>query len=184
MYRVVVSMMMVVNLAMGHAAESRKAVVAAVHPLATSAGVAALREGGNAVDAAVAVALTLGVVDSHNSGIGGGCFILIRKPDGSYAAIDGRETAPARAHRDMYVVNGQARGELSTIGSLAVATPGALAAYDKALREHGRRKLAELLLPAADIAEQGFPVDRILAGNLKNQAQVLARFDGSRAAPQ
>ncbi|MGE0760009.1 MAG: gamma-glutamyltransferase [Pirellulaceae bacterium] len=163
-------------------AESEQGMVASVHPLATRAGLAALRNGGNAVDAAVATALTLGVVDGHNSGIGGGCFILIRRPDGMFTAIDGRETAPARAHRDMYLVDGQAHGELSTIGPLAVATPGAIAAYSRALRQHGRLKLADLLLPAADIAEHGFRLDRVFAGNLQAQAQVLARFDGSRQA--
>ena len=66
-------------------------VVASVNPLATQAGLDAFEQGGNAVDAAIATALTLGVVDNHNSGLGGGCFILIRLPDGSLAAIDGRE---------------------------------------------------------------------------------------------
>lgn len=161
-------------------AEGRRGMVATVHPLATDAGVAALRDGGNAVDAAIAAALTLGVVDGHNSGIGGGCFILIRCPDGTCVAIDGRETAPARAHRDMFVRDGQARGELSTTGPLAVATPGALAAYDRALRGLGRRKLADLLLPAAEIAERGFPLDRVFASNLRATAHILARFEGSR----
>ena len=67
--------------------------VATVHPLATDAAIAAIRRGGNAVDAAVAAALTLGVVDGHNSGIGGGCFFLIRTERGSVVAIDGRQVA-------------------------------------------------------------------------------------------
>ena len=66
--------------------------VASVHPIATDAGMAAFQAGGNAVDAAVATALMLGVVDGHNSGIGGGCFVLIRSADGQVHAIDGRET--------------------------------------------------------------------------------------------
>src|SRR6266853_2313348 len=83
--------------ATGHAAaaEGRHGMVATVQPLATEAGIAALKRGGNAIDAAVAVALMLGVVDGHNSGIGGGCFMLLRKADRSVIAIDGRETAPA-----------------------------------------------------------------------------------------
>jgi gamma-glutamyltranspeptidase/glutathione hydrolase len=182
MHRVVwlVLVTVVLNESPAAAAENRKGMVATVHPLATEAGVTALRAGGNAVDAAVAAALTLGVVDSHNSGIGGGCFILIRQPDGRFAALDGRETAPARAHRDMYVIDGQLHGELSKTGPLAVATPGALAAYAKVLREYGRLKLADLILPAAGIAELGFPVDRVLAARLKGEALVLARFPGSR----
>src|SRR4051794_6754508 len=80
-----------------NAATSTKGMVATVHPLATDAGVAALKKGGNAIDAAIAAGLTLGVVDAHNSGLGGGCFILIRRADGKLIAIDARETAPAKA---------------------------------------------------------------------------------------
>src|SRR5437867_12189834 len=90
-----------------NAAISNKGMVASVHPLATEAGVAALKKGGNAIDAAIAVGLTLGVVDAHNSGLGGGCFILIRCADGKLIAIDGRETAPARATRDMFLRDGR-----------------------------------------------------------------------------
>src|SRR5262245_23388405 len=90
-----------------NAATSAKGMVASVNPLATDAGIAVLRNGGNAIDAAIAVGLTLGVVDSHNSGLGGGCFILIRRADGQLVAIDGRETAPAKAPRDMYIRHGQ-----------------------------------------------------------------------------
>src|SRR5437588_8129176 len=123
-----------------NAAVSPHGMVASVHPLATDAGVAALRQGGNAIDAAIAVGLTLGVVDAHNSGLGGGCFILIRRADGKLVAIDGRETASARATRDMYIKDGKPQPELSQTGPLAAATPGALAAYALALKEHGRLK--------------------------------------------
>ncbi|RXM20435.1 gamma-glutamyltransferase, partial [Citrobacter sp. AAK_AS5] len=85
--------------------------------------------GGNAVDAAVAAALTLGVVDGHNSGIGGGCFMLIRRADGSILAIDGREMAPAAASRDMYLRAGKSDPTLSQTGALAAGVPGSLAAY-------------------------------------------------------
>src|SRR5437764_6715102 len=88
-------------------ADATHGIVASVHPAATEAGLKVLKEGGNAVDAAVAVALTLGVVDGDNSGIGRGCFILIRRADGSLVAIDGREMAPAAARRDMFVRNGK-----------------------------------------------------------------------------
>ncbi len=159
-----------------------RCVVASVHPLATDAGLAAYQAGGNALDAAVATALTLGVVDNHNSGLGGGCFILIRQPSGEILAIDGREKAPAAATRDMYLRDGQAQPELSTNGPLAVAVPGALAAYSRAIDQCGERNLDELILPAAEIAERGFPIDRIYAGKLKRTAKILAQFPGSRAA--
>ena len=92
-----------------------------VHPIATTAAQKVFQQGGNAVDAAVAAALTLGVVDGFNSGIGGGCFMLIRKPDGSLVAIDGRETAPLKASRDMYLRGGKADPALSRTGALALA---------------------------------------------------------------
>jgi gamma-glutamyltranspeptidase/glutathione hydrolase len=154
--------------------------VATVHPLATDAGLAALARGGNAIDAAIAAALTLGVVDQHNSGLGGGCFILIRDRRSQLTVIDGRETAPANATRDMYVAQGKPQPALSQTGPLAVATPGALAAYDAALRSGGRLPLKDLLLPAAEIAEAGFPLDRIYAGNIRATHQALAQFEASR----
>lgn len=162
-------------------ATSQRGMVASVHPLATAAGVQALRTGGNAIDAAIATALTLGVVDQQNAGLGGGCFILIRRADGKLFAIDGREMAPAKATRDMYVRGGKLDPELSQTGSLAAATPGALAAYEQAVRQHGKLKLAELLLPAAQIAADGFPLDPTNAARLKSVADDLARFPASRA---
>lgn len=162
-------------------ATAAKGMVASVHPQATDAGVAALKRGGNAVDAAIATALTLGVVDGHNSGIGGGCFILIRRADGQFAAIDGRETAPAAASRDMYLKNGEPQGEWSVTGPLAVGTPGALAAYELALKNHGTLALQDLLLPAAEIAERGFALDRIYARNVKSSQKSLAKFPASKS---
>lgn len=155
--------------------------VATVNPLATDAALDALARGGNAVDAAVAAALTLGVVDGHNSGIGGGCFILLRLANGRMVAIDGREMAPGRASRDMYLRDGKPQPELAAVGPLAVAVPGALAAHEEAVRHYGRLKLADLLRPAADLAEHGFAVDRVLAGAIRHTAPQLARFEGSRA---
>ena len=158
-----------------------KGAVASVHPLATEAGVKALKMGGNAVDAAIATGLTLGVVDGHNSGIGGGCFIMVRAADGSVTCIDGREMAGAAAHRDMYLINGILDDEASKTGALASGVPGALAAYDLALKKHGKLKLADLLLPAAEIAEQGFTLDEVYARKLKGVAEKIARFPASAA---
>src|SRR5689334_20090215 len=89
-----------------------KGIVATVQPIATDAAVRAFQREGNAIDAAVAAALTLGVVDGHNSGLGGGCFMLIRTATGRFVALDGRETAPARATRDMFVREGKADPKL------------------------------------------------------------------------
>ncbi len=156
--------------------------VASVQPLATQAGLNVLRQGGNAVDAAVAVALTLGVVDTENSGLGGGCFMLIRRANGTtIVAIDGREVAPGAATPELFVRTGRADTELSQIGALASGVPGALAAYEFAVKHYGRKKLKDLILPAAEIAEQGFRLDGTYAGSLRSVVQDLRRFESSRA---
>lgn len=156
-------------------------IVASVNPVATDAGVAVLKSGGNAIDAAVAVALTLGVVDGNNSGIGGGCFMLIRRADGSVIAIDGREMAPAAATRDMFIRDGKGDTELSQTGALASGVPGALAAYDYAVNHFGKKKLKDLILPAAKIADDGFVMDAHYAGRIKSEANYLKQFASSRA---
>lgn len=164
-----------------HVATASHGMVATVHPIATDAAVDVMKGGGNAVDAAVAAALMLGVVDSQNSGIGGGCFILVRLADGRNIAIDGREMAPALARRDMYLRDGKPVAALSQTGALAVGTPGAIAAYDYAVRQFGKRELRDLLLPAAQVAEQGFAVDQTFAERLVGTANKLEQFAGSRA---
>lgn len=153
--------------------------VVTVQPIATDAGVEALRRGGNAIDAAVASALMLGVVDGHNSGIGGGCFILIRTADGKFLAIDGRDAAPAAATRDMFIRDGRADTNLSQNGPLACAVPGALAAYAFAVQHCGKLPLGDSLHRAADVAEAGFAIDRNFAGKLSTNASLLAKFDQS-----
>lgn len=155
--------------------------VATVHPLATQAAEDTFRQGGNAVDAAVVAALTLGVVDGHNSGIGGGCFLMIHTADGSILAIDGRETAPAKAQRNMFLRDGKADPKLSQSGPLAVGTPGALAAYAHAVRRYGRLPLKAHLETAARIAEQGFPLQKGYADRLRQEASEVAADPGCRA---
>jgi gamma-glutamyltranspeptidase/glutathione hydrolase len=162
-------------------ARATRGFVATGHPLATEAGLNILRAGGNAVDAAVAVGLTLGVVDGANSGIGGGCFMLLRLADGRLVAIDGRETAPAAATRDMFVRDGKADPALSQTGALASGVPGALAAYEHALRHHGTLPLRDLLLPAADLAGRGFVLDDRDARRIREVAEDFAEFSASRA---
>lgn len=161
------------------APEERTVAVATVNPLATDAALEIYRQGGNAVDAAITTALTLGVVDGHNSGIGGGCLILVRTPDGEFLAIDGRETAPAAATRDMYLRDGQARPDLSQTGPLASGTPGAVAAYALLSEKLGALPFADLLAPGAQLAEDGFVVSRSLASALRSKARTLRRFPAS-----
>lgn len=157
-----------------------RAAVATVHRIATEAGVQALRDGGNAVDAAVVAGLVLGVVDGFNSGIGGGCLMLVRGPDGTLTAIDGRETAPAAATRDMYLVDGHADAALSRTGPLAVATPGQVAAFHDAITAFGRLPWAYHCRAAARIAAEGFTISAQYASRLATVRADLARFEGSR----
>ena len=159
----------------------KNGVVVTAHALATEAGVAAMKRGGNAIDGAVAAALTLGVVDGSNSGIGGGCFILVRTARGEFLAIDGRETAPAAATREMFVRDGKADTRLSQVGALASGVPGALAAYDLALRKSGKLSLSEHLRAAAIVAEEGFEISGEYRSRLKSSAEELAEFESSRA---
>jgi gamma-glutamyltranspeptidase/glutathione hydrolase len=162
-------------------ANGAKGIAVTGHPLATEAALSAMRNGGNAIDAAVAAALTLGVVDGFNSGLGGGCFLLIRRADGNVVAIDGREKAPAAATRDMFVREGKADTRLSQTGALAIGVPGALAAYDYAVRHHGKQPLRTHLLAAAQIAEDGFALSRTYAQRLASAAEELRPFPPARA---
>ncbi|EDY16861.1 gamma-glutamyltransferase [Chthoniobacter flavus Ellin428] len=155
--------------------------VASVAPLATEAGLAVLKNGGNAIDAAIAVGATLGVVDGPNSGLGGGCFMLIHRANGEIIAIDGREMAPAAATHDMFVRDGKGNTDLSQTGALASGIPGSVAAYAYAVEKFGRKKFGELLLPAAKIAEDGFPIDHHYAAKIESVADDLRTFEASKA---
>lgn len=163
------------------AVENERGMVATVHSMATIAGVEALQEGGNAVDAAVAAGLFLGVVDSHNSGLGGGCFMLIRRASGEVVALDGREAAPLKSRRDMYVQNGHAVPELSRTGPLAVAIPGQVAAFHEAVEQYGRLPWKRHCLAAAAIAEKGFTVTKNYESRLGSVRADLSKFAGSRS---
>lgn len=133
--------------------------VASAHPTATEAGHLILDQGGNAFDAAIAVAATLAVVEPYGSGIGGGGFFLLRQPTDSaprYRFIDARETAPLAAHRDMYL---DASGPKRVInGPLAAGIPGLPAALVHLAEHYGELPLSQSLAPAIAAAEQGFAV--------------------------
>jgi gamma-glutamyltranspeptidase len=180
-YSLLLALCLATNIALAAQIPPRRGMVSSVNPLATEAGLNVLKSGGNAIDAAVAVGFTLGVVDTHNSGIGGGCFMLIRLANGKFVAIDGREMAPAAATRDMFIREGRGDTELSQTGALASGVPGEVAVFDYAVKKHGKKKLSELILPAAEIAENGFVVTSSYASRLRSVANDLARFEASRA---
>jgi gamma-glutamyltranspeptidase/glutathione hydrolase len=164
---------------LANTAESKTGMVVTVHPIATDAAARIMADGGNAIDAAVAAALMLGVVDGHNSGIGGGCFMLIRTAGGKTVALDGREMAPAAATRDMFIRDGKGDTSLSQTGPLASGIPGSVAVYEHATNTFGKRPFRELITPAADVAERGFPIDRRYATKLAGTAREIARFPES-----
>lgn len=155
-------------------------VAATVNPLATKVALETLKKGGNAVDATIAAGLMLGVVDGFNSGIGGGCFMVIHKANGETTVIDGREMAPAAATRDMYVKDGKPMPDWSQTGALAPGVPGELAAFDLAQKQHGKLKLADVILPAAEVAWKGFRVTPEYASRSASAVKALAKFPSSR----
>lgn len=135
--------------------------VASAHPLATEAGLEVLEDGGNAVDAAVATAAALGVVEPYGSGLGGGGFWVIQRADGGTVVVDAREEAPGKAHPELYLNDdGEVKdGEPSLNGGLASGIPGQPAAFDHMVSEYGQLPLSRSLAPAIRHAREGFPVD-------------------------
>ena len=154
-------------------------VAATVHPLASLAAVSMYKLGGNAIDAAAAAALCLGVVDGHNSGIGGGCLILVHLADGTCHAIDGRETAPRLAHKNMYLRSGVADVQLSQDGPLACGVPGQIAALKSVHSRFGALPWQDLFEPAIRAAHDGIAMSSAVALSIKNEEQVLRNFKSS-----
>jgi gamma-glutamyltranspeptidase / glutathione hydrolase len=149
--------------------------------LGSQAGAEILKRGGNAVDAGVAVAFALAVVEPAAGNIGGGGFMLVRLADGRTNFLDYREVAPGKATRNMYIgADGKLDSDASTIGYRSVAVPGTVAGLELALKTYGTLKLAEVMAPAIRLAEQGFPVSEKLARELEEEKPGLQRFPVSR----
>ncbi len=154
--------------------------VATDESLASQAGIEILKRGGNAVDAAVATAFALAVVEPAAGNIGGGGFMLVRLASGKTTFFDYRETAPAKATRDMYIKPaGTLDKEASTVGYRSVAIPGTVAGLALALKTHGTMKLADVMRPAILLAEQGFPISEKLAHEFQEERIDLQRFSTS-----
>src|SRR3989442_4842155 len=149
--------------------------------LGSQAGIEILKRGGNAVDAAVATAFVLAVVEPAAGNIGGGGFMLIRLADGKTTFLDYRETAPGKATRDMYIgKDGKLDAEASVIGYRSVAVPGTVAGLALALKTCGSMKLADVMAPAILLAENGFPISERLAHEFEQERKDLQRFASSR----
>ena len=175
-----------------HAFATEQCGIASAHELATKAGCEILRSGGNAFDAAVAVAAALAVVEPFASGIGGGGFFLLhRASDNLDVFVDARETAPSRATRDFFVdKDGQARQKAALEGPTAAGIPGEPAALDWIATHYGKLTLARSLAPSIRLAEQGFAADaryaaatRMLETLLQNNSEAADIFlDHGKAA--
>jgi gamma-glutamyltranspeptidase/glutathione hydrolase len=155
-----------------------KAMVVSGSPIASEVGREILQQGGNAVDAAVAVGFALAVVHPEAGNIGGGGFMIIRPRDGSVHALDYRETAPASASRDMYRAAGE---DASVTGHLSVGVPGAVAGLTEAHRRFGRLPFASVIGPAIRLANEGFVVDEYRSASIGEDSARLVLFPASRA---
>ena len=145
-----------------------RSVVTAANPLAVDAGVEILRAGGTAVDAAIAVQMVLGLVEPQSSGLGGGAFMLhYRASNRTVETYDGRETAPATATPNLFIVNGQPLPfATAVVGGRSVGTPGAVRMLELAHKDHGRLPWARLFERAIQIAEDGFAISPRLFNSL------------------
>jgi len=155
-----------------------RAMVVSGHPLASEVGIEIVKQGGNAVDAAVAVGFALEVVLPEAGNIGGGGFIVYRDTTGRVRALDYRETAPAGASRDMYLDSAGHVSERSLTGHLASGVPGSVAGMYEAWKKYGRRPWATLVAPAIRLAE-GHMLDGVRSRDLEAEADRLRLFPAS-----
>ena len=145
--------------------------VVTAHPEATRAGFEILNQGGNAVDAMVAVQFALAVVYPDAGNLGGGGFAVLRMHDGSSNALDFREKAPEKATADMYVINGKVHRDWLQQHRLASGVPGSVDGMWEAWRKYGSMRWEDLLQPAVDLAEKGFAITARQADELNFYAE-------------
>jgi gamma-glutamyltranspeptidase/glutathione hydrolase len=157
--------------------------VSTVDPTATAVGLDVLRRGGNAVDAAVAAAATLGVTEPFSAGIGGGGFFVYYDAQHRRVhTIDGRESGPATMTEDIFVDptdNLPYDFQEARVSGLSVGTPGTLATWEAAAGRWGTRSLGSLLQPAAKVADKGFPVDATFRQQIADNAAAFGQFDAT-----
>jgi gamma-glutamyltranspeptidase/glutathione hydrolase len=163
---------------------ARHHLVAAANPYAAKAALDMLRQGGSAVDAAVAAQMVLTLVEPESSGLGGGAFMLLwNKATKKVTSFDGRETAPASATPGMFLdAAGKPRVHFNAIpGGLSVGVPGVVAMLELAHRKYGKLPWATLFAPAIALAEKGVPVGHKLAETLRDFPQMQTMPDVQRA---
>jgi len=161
-------------------APAKHHMIAAANPYAAEAGLAMLRQGGSAVDAAIAAQMMLTLVEPESSGLGGGAFMLLWDPaTKKITSFDGREAAPASATPGMFLdAQGQPRDHFDAIpGGLSVGVPGVVAMLELAHRKYGKLPWAKLFAPAIALAEKGIPVGHKLAASLRVYPKIAAMPD-------
>ncbi len=166
----------------GRGAIGKNGIVAAANPEASRIGVEIMKKGGNAVDAAVATAFAISVFEPNASGIGGGGFMLIRMAKtGKTVVIDYRETAPAKATPDMFVLdeNGKVLNNEIVEGGKASGVPGTVAGLLTALEKYGTMKREDVMAPAIKYAEEGIDVSKNLEGIIQDNYEKLVKFDAA-----
>ena len=166
-----------------HPVSGQNGIVATQEALATDVGLNILREGGNAIDAAVAIGFTLAVTLPRAGNLGGGGFMLIHSAESERTiAIDYRETAPLQAHPEMYLdSNGNVDTQKARFSYQSVGVPGTVAGMILALEKYGTLTLAEVIAPAIKLARDGFQVRQDLANSLKDSADRLSVWPQSKA---
>ncbi len=160
---------------------SANGMVVSTYPVATCVGEEVLQQGGNAIDAAVAVGFALAVVHPAAGNIGGGGFAVFRLADGTLTTLDFRETAPKSAYASMYLESdGEVTPRASTVGYRAAGVPGTVAGLCALLERHGTMPLADLVEPAIRLARDGFTVSARQEETFAEAADLLAQFPSSR----
>ncbi|HZQ52789.1 MAG TPA: gamma-glutamyltransferase [Bryobacteraceae bacterium] len=153
--------------------QAKHGMVVAQEPIAADVGLAVLKSGGNAVDAAVAVGFALAVTHPVAGNLGGGGFLLVRMANGKATFFDFRERAPGKASRDMYLgPDGNATKD-SVFGWRSSGVPGSVAGFQAAYKEFGTKPWAELVAPAVKLARDGFTVTAPFAASLQNAQNLL-----------
>lgn len=155
------------------------ALVVSADEYASKIGKDILEQGGNAVDAAVAVQFALAVTLPRAGNIGGGGFMVIRLADGTVETLDFREVAPSRAKRDMYIKNGVFDPNLSQKGILASGIPGTVDGMVNAIEKYGRLPLEVVMQPAIQLAEEGYLLKYSHADDLNSSANEFKKYEGS-----
>ena len=159
---------------------ARSGMVVSSHYLASQVGVEILKRGGNAVDAAIATGFALAVVHPSAGNIGGGGFMLVRKANGEVRAFDFREKAPVAAHARMFLdESGQYTRPTNHEGWLSIGVPGTVAGFSLAHEKLGKLPMRDLIAPAVELAEKGFPLSWSLADEFKYYASQFKKYPGS-----